>query len=77
MVQDNQRIRNAIRDPSPCNGCTERFTACYDRCPKDARGEKGYKAWKGEIARVKNERRKYINRTNVRKKYYNEGKEYE
>ena len=33
-------------EPCPCNGCTERFTACSDRCPKDARGEYGYKAWR-------------------------------
>jgi hypothetical protein len=76
MVQDNQRIRNAIRDPSPCRGCTERFTACSGKCPKEARGEYGYDSWKDEIDRVKNERRKYINRTNVRKKYYNEGHDY-
>lgn len=29
----------------PCKDCTERFTACSDRCPKDARGEYGHKAW--------------------------------
>ena len=33
-------------DKCPCHGCTERFTACSDRCPKDARGEYGYKAWR-------------------------------
>lgn len=33
---------------SPCKGCTERFPACSDKCPKDARGERGYKAWKAE-----------------------------
>ena len=33
-------------EPCPCNGCTERFIACSDRCPKDARNEYGYKAWK-------------------------------
>lgn len=33
----------------PCKGCTERFTACSDRCPKDARGEYGYKAWKADL----------------------------
>lgn len=31
---------------SPCNGCPERFIACSDHCPKDARGEFGYKAWR-------------------------------
>lgn len=29
----------------PCNGCAERKTACSDHCPKDKRGEYGYKAW--------------------------------
>ena len=33
-------------DPCPCKGCTERFPACSGKCPKDARGEYGYKAWK-------------------------------
>lgn len=35
---------------SPCKGCTERFIACSDRCPKDERGEYGYKAWKADVA---------------------------
>ena len=30
---------------APCKDCAERFTACHDRCPKDERGEFGYKAW--------------------------------
>lgn len=30
---------------APCRDCQERFTACSDKCPKDARGEYGYKAW--------------------------------
>ena len=33
----------------PCKGCTERFTACSARCPKDERGEYGYKAWKVDL----------------------------
>ena len=35
-----------MREVSPCKDCTERFTACSDHCPKDARDEYGYKAWK-------------------------------
>ena len=31
---------------SPCKDCPERFIACSDHCPKDERGEYGYKAWK-------------------------------
>ena len=38
---------------SPCMGCPERFTACSDRCPKDERGEYGYKAWKAELEAIK------------------------
>lgn len=34
---------------SPCNGCTERFTACSDKCPKDKRGEYGHEAWVAEV----------------------------
>ena len=71
-----KRISNAIRDPSPCLGCSERFTACSDRCPKDARGEYGHKAWSNEIKRVKGEKQKYLDRVNVRKKDYYGGNSY-
>ena len=37
-----------MNEKSPCMGCAERFIACSDRCPKDARGEYGYKAWKAQ-----------------------------
>ena len=37
----------------PCDGCTERFIACSDRCPKDKRGDFGYKAWKAKLAAKK------------------------
>ena len=47
------------REMSPCNGCTECFPACHGRCPKDERGEYGYGAWRGELDRVNEERRKY------------------
>lgn len=77
MVVDRQRMRNATRDPSPCRDCTERFTACSDKCPKEARGEYGYDSWVAEIKRIKNNRRKYIRMQNVRKKTYNEGLDYE
>lgn len=35
-----------MREDSPCKDCTEKFTACHGNCPKDARGEFGYNAWK-------------------------------
>ena len=60
MVKDEQRIYSPIRDMPPCRGCTERFTACHDHCPKDARGEFGYMAWKNEISRVKKVRSDHI-----------------
>jgi hypothetical protein len=41
-------------------GCTERFTACSGKCPKDERGEYGYNAWKAYIAQVKREKRNYL-----------------
>lgn len=33
----------------PRKGCTERFTACSDKCPKDESGEYGYKAWVADV----------------------------
>lgn len=50
---------NGCRDISPCNGCTERFTACSDRCPKDERGDYGVKAWKRYVDDIKAKRKSY------------------
>ena len=58
-MKEESRISAPVRDKSPCCGCTEKFTACHDRCPKDLRGEYGYKAFREQIAKVKGERRKY------------------
>ena len=44
---------------SPCKDCTERFTACSDKCPKDSRGEYGYKAWKAEYRKQKAAEKEY------------------
>lgn len=66
MVKDSQRIPSPIREAPPCKGCEERFSACYDRCPKDERGEFGYKAWKSKIKSVKQAREEYLKR-NTRK----------
>ena len=38
---------------SPCKDCPERFIACSDRCPKDLRGEYGYKAWLADVHKQK------------------------
>ena len=34
---------------APCKDCPERFLACSDKCPKDARGEYGYKTWLADV----------------------------
>jgi hypothetical protein len=47
------------REKPPCSGCTEKFTACHDRCPKDERGEAGYKAWKSQLEETNKRRKEY------------------
>lgn len=44
---------------SPCKGCEERFLACSDKCPKDARGEYGYMAWKADLQKINAAEREY------------------
>ena len=48
---------------SPCKDCPERFLACSDKCPKDARGEYGYKAWKAELKKVQDAEKEYKRRS--------------
>ena len=43
--------------PPPCKDCAERFIACWGDCPKDKRGEFGYKAWKNKVEQEKEKRR--------------------
>ena len=52
-------LDSPIRDKAPCKGCTERFTACHDRCPKDERGEFGYNAWKDKVDEANKARQAY------------------
>ena len=54
-----KRLPNVIRGVSPCTECPERHTACHDRCPKDERGEFGYKTWKAEVQKVKEKKKAY------------------
>lgn len=68
MAKDESRINCGIREESPCKGCTERFAACSDHCPKDERGEFGYKAWKAKLEEVKQKKKAY-NDLNRRKKW--------
>ena len=48
---------------SPCKDCPERFRACSDKCPKDARGEYGYKAWKADLRKVQAAEKEYKRRS--------------
>ena len=57
-----------IRGQNPCRGCTERFTACADNCPKDKRGEYGRDAWLAEVKRVNKNRRDYERKRGIRVK---------
>jgi hypothetical protein len=63
-------VSNTTRDPCPCNGCPEKFLACSDHCPVDARGGYGHGAWKAEIKRIKKAKQEYLDNANVRKKNY-------
>ena len=51
------------REKPPCKGCTERCVIesfnCHDRCPKDERGELGYKAWKSRLDEINKRRKEY------------------
>ena len=46
----------------PCKDCSERFYACSDKCPKDERGEFGYKAWKADLRKQKAAEKEYNKR---------------
>lgn len=60
------KLSGPIRGISPCKGCTEKFEACHGRCPKDARGEYGYEAWKREADRVNAQRKEYNRKPHVK-----------
>lgn len=59
MKHRGMGICSPTRENAPCNGCTERFSACHGNCPKDARGEYGYNAWTAGIASIKEEKEKH------------------
>lgn len=67
MAKDSQRPPPTYRDVSPCMGCEEKFLACHDRCPKDLRGEFGYKAWLADLDKVKAARKDFIRSISIRK----------
>jgi hypothetical protein len=47
---------------TPCKDCSERFPACSDKCPKDIRGEYGYKAWKADYQKLQAAEKEYKRR---------------
>ena len=52
-------ITGTIRGDSPCKDCKEKSLGCHSRCPKDERGERGYKAFRAEVERVNASRYEY------------------
>lgn len=58
-MDDEKRLPGIIRGASPCRGCTERLSACWGNCTKDARGEYGYKAWKADLEDMKAKKKAY------------------
>ena len=73
-MKPEQRIPSMIREVSPCKDCAEKYPACHGSCPKDKRGEYGYKAWADELERIKEARRQYVNGIFVRKKKHFSGR---
>lgn len=59
-MKEESRLSGAMRGSPPCKNCEERHTACHDHCPKDMRGEYGYKHWKAESEAVNEKRRSYM-----------------
>jgi hypothetical protein len=64
-----QKPPQSFRDSSPCDGCTEKFTACHSRCPKDLRGEFGYEAWKAKCREIDQKRKEYLEAVRRRKRW--------
>lgn len=64
-MTNDKRPPPTSRGVSPCKDCTEKFTACHGKCPKDARGEYGYGAWVAELKQVKKEREEYLKRSSI------------
>lgn len=58
-MYENSRPNGIIRDMPPCYKCQERFTACSDNCPIDARGGFGYKAWRKKVEEVKKAKKEH------------------
>ena len=48
-----------MKKEKPCKDYPERFTACSDNCPKDARGEYGYAAYITDREKIKRAEKEY------------------
>lgn len=59
---------------SPCHNCDERFIACSGRCPKDERGDFGYKAW---LEKVHAKKARYNEYLRARREERKRSEEYE
>lgn len=72
MQMNGKPVPSSHREKPPCAGCTERFYACSDRCPKDQRGDYGYLAWKAKVKGIETNRKEYydILREYRRKKWH-------
>ena len=58
-MKEESRLTGVMRGCPPCKDCEERHTACHDHCPKDQRGEYGYKRWKADAKMINEKRRAY------------------
>ena len=52
------------REMPPCKGCSDRYTACHDKCEK-------YKAWKSQLDEVNKRRKEYEAKPFVKYNPYN------
>ena len=52
------------REISPCKGCSDRYTACHDKCEK-------YKEWKSRLDEVNKRRKEYEAKPFVKYNPYN------
>ena len=48
-----------MKKQCPCKGCPERFIACSNKCPVDARGEYGYNTWLQDVRKLQAAEREY------------------
>ena len=55
MPDEAQRLRLSSRNNCPCRDCSDRYTACSDKCKK-----KEFIEWKTELRHIKENRKAYI-----------------